>query len=114
MQTARRDPLFRYPGHDLLLPDIVRVENCLLHDSGGRTYVDLESGVWCTPLGHSHPRVLRVLAEQSQRIAHTGYAYSNAVVEEAAREISGEQLKMLLSGIDFFHAHQKLEYTQVS
>jgi acetylornithine aminotransferase len=87
VQTARRDPLFRYPGHDLLLPDIVRAENCLLHDSGGRTYVDLESGVWCTSLGHNHPRVLRALAEQSQRIAHTGYTYSNAVVEEAAREI---------------------------
>jgi acetylornithine aminotransferase len=31
--------------------------------------------------------VLRVLAEQSERFAHAGYAYSNAIVEESAREI---------------------------
>jgi transposase len=33
---------------------------------------------------------------------------------EAAREISGEQLRMLLSGIDFWKAHKPLEYRRVS
>lgn len=32
---------------------------------------------------------------------------------EQAREISAEQLKMILDGIDFFHAHQELHYTRV-
>ena len=34
--------------------------------------------------------------------------------EEAARRISSETLSMLLSGIDFFHAHQRLSYQSVS
>jgi acetylornithine/N-succinyldiaminopimelate aminotransferase len=76
-----------YPGHELLVPDIVRAENCHLYDSAGRRYVDLESGVWCTSIGHAHPRIRRVLAEQPARIAHTGFAYSSAIVEETAREI---------------------------
>lgn len=76
-----------YPGNELLLPDIVRAENCYLYDSKDRKYVDLESGVWCTPLGHNHPRVIRALTEQMSRIAHTGFNYSTAVVEETAREI---------------------------
>jgi transposase len=33
---------------------------------------------------------------------------------EAARELSGEQLRMLLSGINFFLAHKPLEYLRVS
>jgi transposase len=33
---------------------------------------------------------------------------------EAAEELSGEQLRMLLSGIDFFKAHKPLCYRQVS
>jgi transposase len=33
---------------------------------------------------------------------------------EAAREISGEQLGMLLDGIDFWRAHRKLSYSRVS
>jgi acetylornithine/N-succinyldiaminopimelate aminotransferase len=80
-------PLIGYPGHELLLPEIVRAENGRVHDSAGRSYVDLESGVWCTSIGHGHPRLLRVIAEQSQKIAHAGYCYSSPVVEEAAREI---------------------------
>jgi transposase len=33
--------------------------------------------------------------------------------EEAARELTVEQLRMLLAGIDFFHAHQSLSYRSV-
>jgi transposase len=33
--------------------------------------------------------------------------------EEAARRISSEELSMLLSGIDFFHAHRELTYRTV-
>ena len=33
---------------------------------------------------------------------------------EAARELNGEELKMLLTGIDFFKAHRELFYEKVS
>ncbi|MBN2563239.1 MAG: aminotransferase class III-fold pyridoxal phosphate-dependent enzyme [Phycisphaerae bacterium] len=76
-----------YPGHELLLTGIVRAENCYLYDAQGKRYVDLESGVWCTPIGHGNPKVLRVIAEQAARIGHAGFCYSSGVVEQAAREI---------------------------
>jgi acetylornithine aminotransferase len=79
--------LFWYPGHELLLEDIVRAENCYLYDAAGKRYVDLESGVWCTSIGQGHPRILRVMVEQSARIAHAGFNYSSGVVEDTAREI---------------------------
>lgn len=34
--------------------------------------------------------------------------------EEAVREITVEQLSMLLEGIDFWKAHRKLEYSRIS
>lgn len=86
--------LLWYPGHELLVPDIVRAEGCHLYDSRGKKYVDLESGVWCTSVGHAHPRVLRVLAEQAARFAHAGFNYSGAVVEESAQEF------LSLTGLD--------------
>lgn len=79
--------LMWYPGHDLLLSDIVRAENCALYDSEGRRYVDLESGVWCTSIGHTHSRILRVLTVQSAWIGHTGFCYSNGIVQDAAQAI---------------------------
>ena len=34
--------------------------------------------------------------------------------EEEAKEISFDELKMLLDGINFFQAHKKLEYSEVT
>jgi len=79
--------LMWYPGHEVLLDDIVRGENCTLFDSSGSRYVDLESGVWCTAIGHSHPAVLDALGEQWARLAHTGFSFGSRVVEDAAREV---------------------------
>ena len=85
--AVARPPILWYPGHELLLTDIVRARGCRVHDARGRTYVDLESGVWCTSIGHGHPRLLRVLQEQSLQVAHTGFNYASPVIGDAAREI---------------------------
>jgi acetylornithine/N-succinyldiaminopimelate aminotransferase len=79
--------LFWYPGYEIILPDIVRGSNCAIFDAGGKRHVDLESGVWTLPLGHGHPRILRVLAEQAARISHNGYNYVSPIVDESAEEI---------------------------
>lgn len=39
-------------GHELKVPNIVRSDGVYLLDADGKRYVDLESGVWCTALGH--------------------------------------------------------------
>jgi acetylornithine aminotransferase len=79
--------LVGYPGHEILVEDIVRAENCTLHGAGGDRYVDLESGVWCATIGHGHPRVVDVIQRQAARIAHAGYCYTNEVVQSAAEEV---------------------------
>ncbi len=79
--------LIWYPGHELLIRDIVRADNCHLYDSEGKKYLDLESGVWCTSIGHCNRRLLAVISGQGERLSHTGFNYSSGVVEEAAREV---------------------------
>jgi acetylornithine aminotransferase len=76
-----------YPSHEVFVTDIVRAENCSLYDSEGIRHVDLESGVWCTPIGHAHPRVLDTLSDQAARISHAGFNYSSGIVEGAAEEV---------------------------
>ena len=78
---------FGYPGFALDLPRIVKAENAYLYDDAGKRYVDMESGIWCTGIGHSHPRVIEALTRQAGRICHAGYSYSAPVVREAAAEL---------------------------
>jgi acetylornithine aminotransferase len=74
-------------GHELRIRNIVKAENCMLWDASGRRYLDLESGVWCTSVGHCNPRVNAVLKQQADAIAHTGYVYAHPVIAETAERI---------------------------
>ena len=59
-------------SHEIFKTDFVRGQNCHLYDSTGKKYVDFESGIWCTALGHNHPRVKRAIESQLQNLAHLG------------------------------------------
>ncbi len=74
-------------GHELKLPDIVDSDGAYLFDDRGNRYLDLESGVWCTPLGHKSANVNAAITRQINSIAHAGFCYSSDVVEDAARSV---------------------------
>ena len=60
LQTYRRAPV-----------TFVRGEGVRLWDAAGREYLDLLSGIGVASLGHAHPGLARVLAEQAQTLIHT-------------------------------------------
>ncbi len=73
--------------YELAIKNIVKSEGCYLYDDTGKRYMDLESGVWCTAIGHNHPAVSRAIARQLGVISHVGYRYSCDVVEQAAEAV---------------------------
>lgn len=75
--------------HEMVKSDMVRGEGCYLFDTHGNRYADFEAGVWCTALGHGHPRIQARLQAQAAQIMHVGYRYTPAVVEEAALTVLG-------------------------
>ncbi len=79
--------VLRCSGYDLVKTDIVRGQDCDLVDVHGKWYIDFEAGVWCTALGHNHPRVNQTIRKQLEQISHIGYRVTNPLVEEAAEEV---------------------------
>lgn len=73
--------------HEIVKTDFVRAENCSLYDADGRRYVDFESGIWCTALGHNHPRISQVIESQLKQVIHLGTRYPNQIVEETAKAV---------------------------
>jgi acetylornithine/N-succinyldiaminopimelate aminotransferase len=70
--------------HDFIRDDIVRGDNCYLYDRSGKRYVDFESGIWCTVLGHSHAGISRAIREQIDKVIHLGHRFTNYQADEAA------------------------------
>lgn len=54
-----------------------RGEGVWLWDVEGRRYLDMMSAYSAVSFGHSHPRLVKVLADQAQRLALTSRAYAN-------------------------------------
>jgi acetylornithine aminotransferase len=91
-------------GHNPELTNIVEANNCYLYDSKGNRFIDLESGVWCTSVGHCNPRVNNVIQSQVGKISHTGFCYCHPIIEETAENIlkiinlKGGKCEFLCSG----------------
>ena len=73
--------------HDIVKSDFVRGDNCYLYDGQGKRYVDFESGIWCTVLGHCHPDVNQVMKAQIEDVMHLGTRYPSALAEGAAVDV---------------------------
>lgn len=62
-----------------------------LWDHTGRRYLDLSSGIATVSVGHAHPRLNKVMIEQTKKFMHTSQIYMHEKQGEYARRLC-EQL----------------------
>jgi len=61
---------------------MVKSRDCYLFDSEGKKYIDFESGVWCTNIGHSNKQLIKRVNSQIKESIHQGYHFRNKYAEE--------------------------------
>ena len=60
----------QYEGNDFKPTLIVRAEGIYLYDIDGNKYIDGVSSWWVNTLGHSHPKLNKVLTRQAETLEH--------------------------------------------
>jgi acetylornithine/N-succinyldiaminopimelate aminotransferase len=73
-----------YARQDLVFE---RGEGAWLYTTQGDRYLDFASGIAVNVLGHAHPRLVAVLAEQAQKLWHTSNLYRVAGQERLAARL---------------------------
>lgn len=73
---------------------LVKGKGVYLWDSAGRKYLDLVGGLGVNALGHAHPRIIKVIREQSARVIHLSNLYYNEFQGAAAKRL------VKISGLD--------------
>ena len=63
----------------------VKGEGVWLFDKKGKMFLDLASGIAVNSLGHSHPRLVEVLADQGSKLWHTSNLYTVPNQEKLAK-----------------------------
>jgi predicted acetylornithine/succinylornithine family transaminase len=77
LNTYRRQPVA-----------FVRGKGAHLYDVDGRDYLDFISGIGVASLGHAHPGLAAVIAEQAQTLIHTSNLYYHPFQSAAAARLS--------------------------
>jgi adenosylmethionine---8-amino-7-oxononanoate aminotransferase len=73
-----------------------RAEGARLFDVDGRSYLDGNSSWWVAALGHRHPRLVRAMKEQADRLVHVTLA---GVTHEPAALLAEELVAIAPAGL---------------
>lgn len=73
--------------HEIVKTDFVKADNCYLYDRKDQRFIDFESGIWCTALGHCHPRINDTIHAQLRKVMHLGTRYPHFLAQESAEAI---------------------------
>ena len=74
-------------AHALKVENIVDSNNCFIYDTNGKRFIDLESGVWSTSVGHNNKRVNAVITSQINKITHSGFCYCHPILDSVSEKI---------------------------
>jgi len=58
-----------------------------IYDSSGNCMFDFESGIWCTALGHSNPRINSKIIEQINKVIHLNHSFVSQHAENLAKNL---------------------------
>jgi len=72
---------------------VVRGQGVFLYDADGREYLDLVSGVGVAALGHAHPGLAQVIADQARTLLHCSNLFYHPLQGQLAEQLA------LLSGL---------------
>lgn len=75
---------------------IARAEGSSLYDVDGKRYLDGNSSWWVAGLGHGHPRLCKVLAEQAGVLDHCAFA---GITHEPAARLADELVAVAPRGL---------------
>ena len=65
-------------------PVVTHAKGCHFYDATGKRYLDLTSGYVAVSLGHGHPKVIRAIQDQAERMCWVASSYFNDVRAEYA------------------------------
>jgi predicted acetylornithine/succinylornithine family transaminase len=100
------------PAYARMPVEFVRGEGARLWDAEGIEYLDFQTGLAVTSLGHSHPAVVSAIREQAARLVHVGNLFYTApgmrLAERLAAGSLGGKVHFANSGTEANEAALKL------
>jgi ornithine--oxo-acid transaminase len=92
--SIARERKYAARNYDPLPVVLAHGDGCWLWDEHGRRYLDMMSAYSAVSHGHAHPRIVRALVEQAQRLAVTSRVFHNELLPRLFERLTA------LTGLD--------------
>jgi ornithine--oxo-acid transaminase len=92
--SIARERRYGARNYDPLPVVLTHGDGCWLWDEHGRRYLDMMSAYSAVSHGHAHPRIVRALVEQAQRLAVTSRVFHNTLLPALLERLA------VLTGLD--------------
>ena len=83
-----RERRYAARNYDPLPVVLAHGDGCWLWDEHGRRYLDMMSAYSAVSHGHAHPRIVRALVEQAQRLAVTSRVFHNELLPALLKRLT--------------------------
>jgi ornithine--oxo-acid transaminase len=83
-----RERRYAARNYDPLPVVLAHGDGCWLWDEHGRRYLDMMSAYSAVSHGHAHPRIVRALVEQAQRLAVTSRVFHNELLPALLKRLA--------------------------
>ena len=83
-----RERRYAARNYDPLPVVLAHGDGCWLWDEHGRRYLDMMSAYSAVSHGHAHPRIVRALVEQAQRLAVTSRVFHNELLPRLLQRLA--------------------------
>src|SRR5215472_7872975 len=101
--------LQNYARYPLVL---ARGKGCNVYDTSGKRYLDFITGIGVNALGHAHPRLMKVIREQSGRMLHCSnlyyHEYQGRLAERIAKASGMDRVFFCNSGAEAMEGALKM------
>jgi 4-aminobutyrate aminotransferase-like enzyme len=68
---------------------LVEGRGCTIRDADGKEMLDLAAGMFCSVLGHNHPKFIERVTRQAAQLLHAGTQFLSPAVMEASYKLAG-------------------------
>jgi acetylornithine aminotransferase len=76
MKRSSLLPLYARPSNTF-----IKGIGCHLIDSSGKKFLDFTAGIAVNALGHNHPQIVSIIANQAEKLIHLSNLYHNEYAE---------------------------------
>lgn len=103
-RLIEKDTAYVSPSYTRTYPLVAeRAEGLWIHDPDGNTFLDFTAGIAVCSTGHCHPRVVKAIQEQAERLLHmsgTDFYYTPQILlaEKLAHLVPGKEGRKVFFG----------------